>query len=444
MNVVLAHDSLTQLGGAERVFLEMAEMFPDAPIYVLVADPRVIAQLPEAVQKRIITTKLQWLYRLYPNFQHLLPFIPFVLWLTRIPKCDVLLSSSSAFAKGFRKPKGPALSLRGGSVTKQSTVSSSEQSRLPRRSQSLTPRNDARAVHINYCHTPTRFLWTDREYIVQEVPWIVRIPARIFLWWMKGWDLRAAKKVDVFLANSKEVQMRIKQFYNRESEVVYPFVDTEVWKPTVSAELRVQSAELRGQNDVSLNTQHSRLPAPEAVGNGGQAALNTKSYFLIAGRLHAHKDNDLVVEACNELGLQLHVVGSGRDEAHLKSIAGPTITFLGRIGDEALRQEFSGARGYIYPQLEDFGLMPVEAASCGTATIGVAVGGSRETIVPGKTGEWFERGNKVDLMRVLRVWDESKYSVEELQAHASKFSKEIFKEKVVVVVNSQFPITNIQ
>lgn len=394
MKLVLAHDSLTQLGGAERVFIEMAELFPEAPIYVLVADEKVVSQLPQQVQRRIVTTKLQWLYKLYPKFQHLLPFIPFMLWITRLPECDVLLSSSSAFAKGFRKPKG--------------------------------------SRHINYCHTPTRFLWTDREYIVQEVPWLVRLPARIFLRWMKWWDLRAAKNVDFFLANSVEVQQRVEKYYDRTSEVVYPFVDTEFWKPTsppvipakagIHTGLATSDADLSGSQVGELDP---RICEDDKTGGG---------YFLIAGRLHAHKHNDLVVEVCTQLGLPLHVVGSGRDEAHLKSIAGPTVTFLGRVTDEKLREEFSGARAYIYPQLEDFGLMPVEAASCGTPTIGIDEGGSRETIVPGVTGEWFSKGSKEELKGLLEHFNESKYSVEVLRKHAEQFSKEIFRKKIEKVV----------
>lgn len=380
MKVILAHDSLTQLGGAERVFLEMAHMYPDAPLYLLVADKNILSQLPESIRARVHTTALQSLYTMYGKFQHLLPFIPAVLATTRLPDCDVLLSSSSAFAKGFKKPNG--------------------------------------AKHINYCHTPTRFLWSDREYIEQEVPWIVRWPAKLFLRWFKRWDLRAAGNVDVFLANSTETQARIKKYYGRDSEVVYPFVDMEFWKQSSA-----KGTGLRAKSESELG-----LPL-----NPNPLALSP-SYFLIAGRLHAHKHNELVVEVCTELGLQLHVVGAGRDEEHLKSIAGPTVTFLGRVSDEQLRNEFANAQAYVYPQLEDFGLMPVEAAAAGTPTIGISEGGSRETIVPGVTGEWFARGNKDELKVLLQKWDKSRYSGEELMAHARKFSKERFSEKIKAVV----------
>lgn len=394
--VVLAHDSFTQLGGAERVFLEMVDMYPEAPIYTVVADSKIVAQLPESVRKRIHTSPLQWLYNIYPKFQHLLPFIPLAVWLTRIPDCTVLLSSSSAFAKGLRKPGG--------------------------------------AKHVNYCHTPTRFLWTDTAYIEQEVPWFVRFPARLFLWWMKQWDIHVAAQVDVFIANSQEVQERIKKFYARESEVVYPFVDTEFWKPLTSSVIpdsipyQVRDRLEASPKSMNLNAGSPGLEDSPEDDNGPD------SYFLIAGRLHAHKDNDLVIRACNELGVNLHVVGSGRDEQHLKSIAGPTVTFLGRVSDDQLKEEYSHAQAYIYPQLEDFGLMPLEAAACGTPTIGIHEGGSKETVVPGVTGEWFDKGNEEELKTLLRTWDKNKYSVEALRRHAEKFSKGRFVQGINTVV----------
>lgn len=356
IKIVLAHDSFTQAGGAERVFLAMAELFPDAPIYTVVADKKILSQLPESVRVRIRTSPLQWLYTLYPNFQHLLPFIPLALRLTRLPKCSILLSSSSGFAKGFVAPG---------------------------------------AVHINYCHTPTRFLWSESEYVEQEVPWLVRLPARIFLRWMKRWDYAVSNKLDVLLANSVEVQKRIQQFYDRASAIVYPFVDTTVWYPT----------------------------------------KKKQDYFLIAGRLHAHKQNDMVIRVCNKLRLPVHVVGQGRDEEHLRAIAGPTITFLGRVSDEVLRDEFSGARAYMYPQLEDFGLMPLEAAACGTPTIGLNKGGALETVVPGVTGELFD-GSEDNLEEVMQGWDAKKYSITALREHAARFSKDVFTQKILDIVQS--------
>lgn len=219
--------------------------------------------------------------------------------------------------------------------------------------------------------------------------------AYYFLKKMKKWDLLAAKRVDYFIADSVEVQKRIKEFYNRDSMVIYPGIDTDFWHPTIAKQ----------------------------------------NYFLIAGRLQAHKKNDLIIKILNDLKIPLHVVGTGRQEKYLKSIAGSNITFLGRISDEQLRDEYSGALGYISPQIEDFGLMPLEAAACGTATISIARGGSLETVIPGATGELFADYEPEKIKQLITRWNANKYSTDVLRTHAEKFSKEKFKQQIFELIS---------
>lgn len=353
MKVILAHDSYTQYGGAERVLEGMKELFPEAPVYTLVVDKN----MQKYVQGwKVITSPLQKIYNLYRNMQHLFVLIPTVLRFFKLEKADLLLSSSSAYLKGLRKPKG--------------------------------------MMHINYCHTPSRFIWTDYEYALHEVTPLLRPFAKLYLWWLKKWDYKAAQKVDHFLANGREVQGRIKKYYNRDSEILHPFIDVDFWHST------------RSKGD----------------------------YFLIAGRLTPYKDYDKVILAFNKLGWPLHVIGAGRYEKYLRSIAGSNVIFLGRVDDESLRHQYSGARGFIYPQLEDFGMMPLEAAACGTPTLGLAKGGSLETIVPGKTGELLETIDVDSLIAALNSWDEAKYNTDDLVAHAHSFSKQEFQKKLTNLI----------
>ena len=212
----------------------------------------------------------------------------------------------------------------------------------------------------------------------------------------------------MILANSVEVKNRIKEYYNREVEVVYPFVDTEFWK----SDMRAKSI----NNSLSPNTL-TLSPDP--------------GYFLIGGRLQAHKDAEQIIRLFNELHIPLHVVGAGTHEKYLRSIAKPNIVFLGRVSDEVLRDEYSGAQGFIFPQLEDFGLMPLEAASCGTTTIGLAKGGTLETVIV--TGELFD-GSMGLLQQIITSWDPGKYSQEALRANAEKFSKEKFNKRIGEIV----------
>lgn len=349
MKVVLAHDSYTQYGGAERVVEGMHEQFPNSPIYTLVVDKKLRWHIKDW---KIITSSLQKIFNLYSNMQHLFMFIPFILPFWKLGKADLLLSSSSAYLKGLKKNPG--------------------------------------MIHINYCHTPTRFIWTDYEYALHEVTPLLRPIAKVYLWWLKKWDYKAAQKVDYFLANGKEVQQRIKQFYDRDSEILHPFIDVNFWKPT------------RQKGD----------------------------YFLIAGRLTPYKDYDKVILAFNRLGWKLHVIGTGRYENYLRSIAGDNVIFLGKVDDESLRYQYSGAKAFIYPQLEDFGMMPLEAAACGTATLGLAKGGSLETILPGQTGELMEKVDEEILVDALKNWDQTKYAESNLVAHAQKFNKESFKKRL--------------
>jgi glycosyltransferase involved in cell wall biosynthesis len=129
------------------------------------------------------------------------------------------------------------------------------------------------------------------------------------------------------------------------------------------------------------------------------------------------------------------VAGTGRYENYLRSIAKPNVIFLGRLNDYELRDEYSGAQGFIYPQLEDFGMMPLEAASSGTATIAIAQGGSLETVISGVTGELLPQVNEQTLREAVQKWQAVKYDTAAMRAHSQKFSKENFKHQILEFVN---------
>ena len=349
MRIALVHDSFTQSGGAERVIEAFHEIFPEAPVFTLVINRR----LREKYKNWDIRTSwLQVFYNFIPKLQYFLPLIPLAVSSLDFFGYDLVLSSSSGFIKNIKVPKNCA--------------------------------------HINYCHTPMRFLWSDENYVNQEVPWVLRWLIKPALFWMKKWDYKGAQRVNRFIANSQEVQKRIQLYYHRTSTVIYAFVDTEFWKPS----------------------------------------LAKSDYFLIVGRLQAHKKNDLIVEVFNELGLPLRVVGTGRQEKYLTSIAKPNVKFLGQLDDYQLREEYGGAKAVIFPQVEDFGLVPLEAAACGTPTLAYGQGGALETIIPGVTGEFFDSYNKEKIKQIISNWKSEKYQLTELQLQAEKFSRKNFKEKI--------------
>ena len=355
--IALAHDSLTQLGGAERVVEIFHRMLPEAPIFTLVLDKK----LKEHYRGWSIKTSwLQKIYNIFPKLQLLLPLIPSATSSLNFSGFNVVLSSSSGFIKNIILPKN--------------------------------------VLQINYCHTPARFLWSEPGYVDQEVPIFLKFLVNRLLIWMRKWDYAGAQSVNKFIANSVEVQRRIRQYYNRDSEVIYPSIDTNFWSPTV----------------------------PKS------------NYFLIAGRLQAHKNNELVIKVFNELSLPLHVVGTGRQYTYLRSIAKSNITFLGKVDDRQLRDEYSGALGYIYPQVEDFGLMPLEAGACGTATLAYGKGGSLETVIAGQTGELFGVYNKEIIKQAVLNWRPEKYSVQSLREHTGKFSHKTFIEKLTKFITTAY------
>lgn len=353
MRIAIVHDSFTQMGGAERVIGVLHEVFPTAPVYTLVLDKRYQNQYKGWDLR---ATWLQYFYNLVPKLQYWLFLIPLAVSSIEIRDADIVISSSSGFVKNIRKPE--------------------------------------KCIHINYCHTPTRFLWIDQDYVKQEVPLFLRPCVRLFLNWMRKWDYKGAQRVTYFIANSKEVQKRVANMYHRTSTVVQAGIDTDFWRPA-----RVK-----------------------------------QDYFLVAGRLQAHKKIDWVIEIFNGLNLPLHVVGTGRQKWYLKSIARSNIKFLGHISDERLRDEYSGAKAFIYPQVEDFGLMPLEAAACGTATLALAKAGSLETVIPGLTGQFFMEDDIQKFKQIVLNWRWQEYQLKNLRAHAEKFSTADFKKQIADII----------
>jgi len=363
MKIALAHDSLVQLGGAERVLEAFHELYPEAPVFTLVFDKKLADRFENW---QIISSPLQYLYNFIPRLQYLLPFIPTALRFFDFSQFDVVLSSSSVWMKGIKVPKG--------------------------------------VLHINYCHTPARFLWDiDHSYIDEAVPAYLK-PLKPLLRFtirrMRALDFRAAQRVDCFIANSHNVQERIKKYYNRESNVIFPYVDTDFFYPAI----------------------------PKTETGGG--------YYLAGGRLHKHKRVDLVVDAFKKNGKELHVVGTGRAYSSLSNGAPENIVFLGKVDDEILRNEYSGARAFIYPQEEDAGIMPLESMACGTPVIAYGRGGAFESVTD-KTGLFFTEQTIESLENALKRFEEKRFLEEDLFDRALEFSKGKFQDMIYSFVEQK-------
>jgi len=248
-------------------------------------------------------------------------------------------------------------------------------------------RKPAGATHVCYCLTPTRYVWNFDDYAGREgLGAAARLALRPLLAWLKRWDRAAADGVDHFIAISTEVQRRIRRFYGRDSTLIYP--------------------------PVALGRF---APRPD-VGD----------YFLSLGRLIPYKRVDLAVRACAELGLPLVVAGAGRDRERLEKLAGPTVTFLGRVPDAAVPELMARCRGFIFPGLEDFGLTPVQALASGRPVIAFAGGGALDTVQDGVTGVLFPEPTVESLKAALVRFADLRFDPAAARASAERFDTPLF------------------
>lgn len=251
-------------------------------------------------------------------------------------------------------------------------------------------------LHISYLHHPPRHLYgypTKRRW---EKYLLTRIYGNVINHFLRLYDFQTAQKVDYFIANSKTTAARIRKFYRREAKVIYP--------------------------PVELPKAYDKMERSSDFGD---------SYFLTGGRLDWAKRIDLVIKACTKLKRPLKIYGKGREEEKLRAMAGPTIEFVGHVSDEELAQLYSGCQAFIFTALdEDFGIVPVEAMSFGKPVIALRQGGVVESIIEGKTGEFFDEPTVESLVKVLKKFKPEKYKPEDCRKQAQKFSKERFKREI--------------
>jgi len=227
--------------------------------------------------------------------------------------------------------------------------------------------------------------------------------ARAGLWLLvkplRAWDYRAAQRPDHMIANSTHIQREIKKYYKRDSTVIFPPVDME------------------------------RFSRP-------QHRKHKRQGLLISGRQTPYKRFDLAVVACSKLGIPLTVVGDGPDHKRLRSLAGKSVTFLGRVSDQVLEEEFARASGFIFPGLDDFGISPVEAMASGTPVIAYKAGGALDYIRPGITGEFFTHQTAASLAATLRRFKPGAYSSAAVRAYAQRFSSQQFQKSMHTYVQT--------
>ena len=259
------------------------------------------------------------------------------------------------------------------------------------------------AVHLCYCHSPMRYIWDQSAAYRRELGsmrgWLLGWMAPF----LRIWDVTSAVRVDRFIANSRFVARRIESYYGRQSVVVAPPVD------------------LVAGVDVS------------------PAAPSESPYYVVAGELVGYKRVDLAIAVANRLGRRLIVVGSGEQLSALQAVAGPTVEFTGRVSDPDFRRWLAGARALLFPGLEDFGIVPVEAMASGTPIIAYARGGACDYLREGVNGVGFDRQDEDSIIGAVMRFEaaEATFEREAISGSVARFSAARFRAAITALVEAE-------
>lgn len=382
LRVALVHDQLAEFGGAERVLIALKEAFPQADVYTSFVDKGRLGEHWRHFDGwNIIESRASRIPFFNKLYSPLRFLLPWVWSSFDLSNYDVVIASSSwGMSKG--------VSLRN---SKFEILNSKQQSR---------------PVYFCYLHTPPRYLYGyDESSLKKYLP--VRIYALIVNHFLRQYDYRSSQSIDHFTFNSEEVRRRSLKFYRKDGIVIHPPIN------------QVHSSKFKVQSE-------------------------KQPYYLTVSRLAPTKHIDLLIEAANKGKFHLKVVGSGNQENYLKSIAGPTVEFLGSVRDQELQSLYQNARAFLYASVnEDFGMVPVEAMAHGTPVVAYASGGVLETVIDGKTGYLYHSLTPKAVIEVVRKIESAhKEEYQGLQEHALEFarscSKDNFIQKIRAYVNETF------
>jgi glycosyltransferase involved in cell wall biosynthesis len=358
LRIALVYDRVNKFGGAERILLALHRIWPQAPLYTSVYDRQ---GAPWTRDFQVIPS---WLQKI-PGAKKHHEFFPWLMPLTfeqfNFKDYDLVISVTSAEAKGvMTQPK---------------------------------------TLHLCYCLTPTRYLWSSYKHYLKNPRFgllnpLAMIFLRPMLSYLKKWDQVASQRPDHYLAISQTVQKRIKKYYHRDAEIIYPPVDVNKFKPT------------------------------------RRYLLDARRYFLVVSRLVSYKRVDIIVEAFNQLGLPLKIIGDGTERKRLEKKAKSNIEFLGQdLTDEQLINYYQECLALVFGGQEDFGLVSLEAQACQKPVIAYKMGGIAETVIDGRTGILFARQTTADLIKAIKKFDPKKFKGQDCRQNALKYSQEKFKQK---------------
>lgn len=351
MRVALVYDRLNKTGGAERVLIAFSELFPEADWYTSVWDK---TSAPYSQNWRVTSSFLSRIPFLRRRHEYLPLLMPAIFESFDFSAYDLVISIGSAECKGI--------------ITKPHTL------------------------HLHYCLTPTRYLYSHaKQYLNNPLYQKLAIPLR-------AWDQVAATRPDIMIAISTQVKKRIKQYYHRDSEVIFPPVNTKRF----------------AARHAPCTMYH--VPTP---------------YFLVVSRLVPYKKIDTLVRAFNQLPQKnLVIAGSGSELSKLKKLATQNITFLGQIDDELLPSLYQNAVAFLQANEEDFGISMVEAQAAGTPVIAHGVGGACDIVKAGITGILLQNNSVESFVTAIDNFEHKRFDKEACRRNAARFDAVLWKQKM--------------
>lgn len=364
IKVAIVHDWLTGMRGGEKCLDVFCELFPNATVYTLVHEEGSVSPTIEKMDIR--TSFLQKLPNATKRYRNYLPLFPKAIESFDLSSYELVLSSSHCVAKGAKAPD--------------------------------------EALHLCYCYTPVRYAWKFFDQYFGKEKGIKKAVISFFIERLKRWDLLSNKRVDRFVAISEYIRDRIKFYYDRESDVIYPPVDI-----------------------------------PE-----NNSAEGDDGYYLIVSAMVPYKKVDLAVRAFSKNKKRLVVIGNGPDLEEIKSYAGSNIEFHGWMNDVSLKRYFQRCSALVFPGEEDFGIVPVEAQAYGKPVLAYAAGGALETVNgldrDAPTGVFFNEQTEDAINLAVDKFEsvKDKFDTERAKENAMKFSRERFKREIKEYIENKW------
>ena len=399
MKVALVHDQLQEFGGAERVLVALKKIFPQADVYTSFYNPESLGIHQKKFKNwNIITSwadKVPLLKKIYSPLRFITPWI----WESfNFSDYDLVISSSGSY-------------MSKGIITRPETI------------------------HICYLHHQPRFLYYYETAIEWQKYLVFKIYGHLINHELRLWDYVSSQRVDHFIANSEETKKRIQKFYRRDATVIYPPVNIPR-RIVIPSEVE-GSSDRRGRKNASGTSDVPSLDSSVA----SLLRNDEGEYYLTVSRLARAKHTDVLIRAANKRKFNLKIVGSGRAENYLKSLAGSSVEFLGNLPDRELPELYKKAKAFLFSAVdEEFGIAPVEAMGYGLPVIAYSSGGLKETIKPGVNGYLFNELNENSLIKKvneLMSLPKEKYLEMRKNARneAEKYSFENFKNKILEFIN---------